>query len=402
MNINTRQYWQIISSYIINRRQAAVVSLINSIILTLGTYFMNNSPLFTGENLNLYACLEYAFGHNETVNDSVLLINIAYDKQIANKKVDGILVGNTDVTDRAALIQLLRNLKEMPQDSSYRYIFLDVRFEAGDETDYDNELFEEIANTPRLVVANHKDIVLASEKLKSKATYSDYKITLTSNNFVRYKFLRGEEESMPLRVYHDLYCDSIRNYGWFYVCNKGLCHNTHVVKSVLKLDENYKESNNETSIIAQSYYHLNKINDLQSLSVLARNKYVVVGNMINDKHDTFFGEIPGSVLVFSAYWSLKEGENVVTPGSTILFLLLFYGISLSLFSKTPIIERISWVRKSKSKMLHFIITFLGYSTVLSVATISLYLCFNAIFSLWVPALYFSIQKAYFNYKYMKV
>ena len=379
------------------------MSLVNAIILTLGTYFMNNSPLFTGENLNLYAGLEYLFGHNETVNDSVLLINIAYDKQIANKKVDGIPVGNTDVTDREALIKLLRNLKEMPKDSSYRYIFLDVRFEAGDETDFDNELFEEIANTPRLVIANHKDIVLASEKLKSKAAYSDYKITLTSNNFVRYEFLREEGESMPLRVYRDLYDDSIRKHGLFYTCNRGLCKNTHVVKSVVQLYNYCGESNNGSSVMTQSYYqNLNKINDTLSLSILARNKYVVVGNMIDDRHDTFFGKIPGSVLVFSSYWSLKNGDNVVCPWVAILFFLLFYSISLSLFSRSPIIEKISWIRKSKSRMLHFIVSFLGYSTVLFVATVILYLCFNVVSSIWVPALYFSIQKAYFTYKYMKV
>ena len=208
---------------------------------------------------------------------------------------------------------------------------------------------------------------------------------------------------MPLRVYHDLYGDSIRKCGWFYYSNKGLCQNTHVVKSVLKLDNEDSESNNGSSVMATPYYqNLNKINDIQSLSELAKNKYVVVGNMIDDKHDTFFGKIPGSVLVFSAYWSLKNGENLVSSWIEVIFFLLFFCISLSMFSRSPIIERIPWVKQSKSKWFRFFITFLGYSTVLFIATVILYLCFEVISSILIPALYFSIQKAYFTYKYIKV
>lgn len=403
MKTYIKNIWSSFSSHIVNKKKAVIVSLVNATILTFGTYFMNNCSLLTGENLDLYAGLEYLFGSNENVNDSVLLINIAYDKQIAKKSIDGICVGNTDVTDREALVKLLQNLKAMPKDSSYRYIFLDVRFEAGDETEYDSILFGEISNTPRLVIANHEDIVMASDKLKNKAAYSDYDITLTSNNFFRYKFLRAKGESIPLRVYHDLYSDSIRECGWFYFSNRGLCQNTHVVKSVLKLDDEDSQSNNGSSVMAAPYYqNLNKINDLQSLSVLAKNKYVVVGNMIDDKHDTFFGKIPGSVLVFSAFWSLKNGEHLVDFWIEAIFFLLFFCISLSLFSRSPIIERIPWVKRSKSKLFHFCITFLGYSTVLFIATIVFYLCFEVISSIWIPALYFSIQKAYFTYKYMKV
>lgn len=403
MKIYIKRIWSSFSSRLFSRKKAVVVSLVNATILTFGTYFMNNCSLLTGENLDLYAGLEYLFGNNENVNDSVLLINTAYDKQIAKKTLHGICVGNTDVTDREALVKLLHNLKAMPKDSSYRFIILDVRFEVGDETDYDSILFEEIKSMPRLVVANHEDIVLASDKIKDKAAFSDYDITLTSTNFFRYKFLRGRGESMPLRVYHDLYGDSIRKYGWFYFSNRGLCQNTHVVKSVLKLGDEDSESNNGSSVMAIPYYqNLNKINNVQSLSVLAKKKYVVVGNMIDDKHDTFFGKIPGPVLVFSAYWSLKNGENLVNLWIEAAFFLLFFCISLSLFSRSPIIERIPWVKRSKSKLFRFFISFLGYSTVLFIANIILYLCFEVISSIWIPALYFSIQKAYFTYKYMKV
>lgn len=403
MTDRIKTMWKKCSSLIINRKKAVVLSLVNAMILTLVTYFMNNSPLFTGENLNLYAGLEYLFGNNKTVNDSVLLINVAYDKQIADKKINGIPVGNTDVTDREALIKLMSNLGKMPQDSSYRYLFLDVRFEAGESTEFDDELFEIIKNMKRLVVATHEDIVLASEKIRDKAAYCDYMTTLTSTNFVRFEFLRDEGESMPLRVYRDLFTDSIRKHGWFYTCNRGLCQKTHVVKSVLDLEEKTKRTEEGETKMKQLFYeNLNRINDSSLLSDLAKKKYVIVGNMIDDTSDTYFGKIPNSVLIFSAFWALKNGENIVNLWIETLLFLLFFCISLSLFSRIPIIERIPWIRDSKSKILHFIISFLSYSTVLLVALVILFLCFNVILSIWVPALYFSIQKSFFTYKYMKV
>lgn len=395
--LNIRKLWKDYMSFAVSKRKAIIVSIINASILTLGTYFMNNQPLFTRENLDLYAFLDYCKG-KDYVNDSVLLINTAYDKQIALKSIDGNVVGNTDVTDRKALVDLLQNLRGI----DYRYIFLDVRFEAGEKTEYDSLLFETIRATDRIAVANHSDITLATDMLKEKAAYSDYLITLTLNNFVRFQYLREEGESMPLRAYHELYNDSIVKWGWFYTCNNGLCQNTCAVRSMLELENKWMMSGDGTEIVEPFFENLNDINNREILKVLAKKKYIVVGNLIDDKHDTFFGEIPGSVLVFNAYWSLKNGENIVKTWVEVFFFILFFCISLSLFSKQHILEKISWIRKSKSKLLHFVLTFLGYSVVLLLTTIVLYLCFSVISSIWVPALYFSIQKAYFTYKYMKV
>lgn len=403
MKLNIKQLYQKCSTFFQNRKKAIVVSFMNAILLTFGTYLMNNCSIFTGENLKLYAGLEYAFPNKNFVNDSILFINIAYDKQIAKKTIDGIKVGNTDVTDREELIRLLRNLKDLPQDSSYRYIFLDVRFEAGDETIYDTELFETIANTPKLVIANHEDIKLASDSLKGKAAYSDYYATITATNFVRFKFLREQGESMPLRAYHELFKDSITRHGLFYFCNKGLCQNTLVINSPIKrIDNNWVTIDSQTDMKRPLYFNLNKVNNKSDLAVLANKKYVVIGNMIDDKHDTYFGKIPGSLIVFSAFWALKNGYHIINPWMEVFFFILFFCISLSLFSQSPIIERIPFVKKSKSKFLHFIISFLSYTSVLLVTKIILYLLFSVVPSIWLPALFFSIQKAYFTYKYMSL
>lgn len=404
VKIKALLYW--CRSFVVHKRKSVIVSLINALILTLVTYFMNNSPLWTGENLGLYASLDYIKGGllgREYVNDSILLINVAYDKQLAKKKIDSINVGNTDVTDRKAIVELLSNLKAMDKDNSYRYIFLDLIFRCDEETDCDSLLFEEISNTPRLVIADDKDVTLASNKLKNKAAYSDYKVTLSSTNFVRYLYLRSKGESMPLRAYRELCHDSINRHGWFYTCNHGLCQNTLAIRSYLDTIGTTRFSEDGlTQVITPSYYNLNKINNKSTIAELAKNKYVIVGNLIDDSHDTFYGATPGAVIVFSAFWALKNGEHHVKLWIEILLFIIFFCISLSLFSPIPVIDRVSWIRKSKSKFLRFIVSFLGYSTVLLITTSVLYLCFGVISSIWVPALYFSIQKTCLTYKNMTI
>lgn len=398
-----KHVWRKSSLYIIRKRKVIIVSLINAVFLVFATYFINNWSILTGENLKLYAGLEFIkdiVSEKASANDSVFLVNVSYDKQLANKKIDGLVVGNTDVTNRKDLIRLLQAVKK---EANYRYIFLDIRFEKGEETEFDDELFEEIINTPRLVIANHEDIELADHKLEKKAAFSDYLITYTSTNFVRFKFLRPLGESMPLRAYRELYHDNIIKHGWFYICNYGLCQNTYAVKSPIECIANeWKLLDDNSAMKNIPYYDLSRINNEENLSILTNGKYIVVGNMIDDIHDTFYGQTPGSIIVFGAFWALKNGCHVVEPWVEILLFLTFFCVSLSLFRRKSVLECLPFMGKSKSKFIHFIITFLTYSTVFMLLTVFLYMSFDYITSILGPVFYFSIQKEIITYKRMKL
>ena len=117
-------------------------SAVLSLILLCASYFYNNLPLFTGENLLELVCSEWTKSHifgihddlQEEVKDSVLLINVSYDKQLTGVYLsqqekmndpDGThAIGNTDITDREKLYSLLNALN----GKNYKYIFLDIAF----------------------------------------------------------------------------------------------------------------------------------------------------------------------------------------------------------------------------------------------------------------------------------
>ena len=67
-----------------HRSKIILVSIVNVIILMFLTYFLNNQPLFTGENLFQYSWVEYFKGflgmnQSELKKDAVF-INVGYDK----------------------------------------------------------------------------------------------------------------------------------------------------------------------------------------------------------------------------------------------------------------------------------------------------------------------------------
>ena len=87
------------------KRHALLFSLCNVAVLLVLSYFLNNQPLFTGEDLDQYAWMEWIknkLGITPDVDtNDALCVNIAYDKHLVEKYDDyGMTMGNSDVTDR--------------------------------------------------------------------------------------------------------------------------------------------------------------------------------------------------------------------------------------------------------------------------------------------------------------
>ena len=364
---------------------------------------MNNQPLFTGEDLNCYAGMEWIKGKigltKESIHDDVLFVNIAYDKQLIERTDEyGMPIGNTDITDRSKLLKLLKALNST---GKYKYIFLDVRFEKGfDIPEVDDTLFAEIQNMKKIVIANHSDMEIADSILLEKAAISDYKATITATNFVRYKYLYSEEPTMPLYAYEELTKDSINKHNWFYFCNGRLCYNSLFVNFPIEEFDEYGEQG------MKRYYNLG--NDLlenyteEDLAKLTNNKYIVIGDMVEDVHDTYSGPKPGPVIMYYAFLSLMDGKHFVSYGLIILMAVVYFLISLSLFSCQSLVEKIPFVKKSKSKLLHYLLSFIEYTFFLTAVAVLIYIVVGISVSIIVPSTYFAIQKMIINYKRIEV
>ena len=386
-----------------HQKVALLVSLCNVVILIVLSYVLNNQSLFTGEDLNHYAWMAWIKDKvgmaKKNGQQEMLLVNIAYDKQLIEKTDEyGMPAGNTDITDRTKLLEFLHFLRSTNQ---YRYIFLDVRFENGYcGTEADSALFAEIRSMRNIVIANHSDIEIADSSLLEKAAISDYKATIVATNFARYKYSYNGYPTMPLYAYREITGNTINNHFLYYSCDGKLCYNSLFIDFPVEDFGEYNEKN------VKQYYNLGS--DLldgyseEDMAVLTKGKYIIIGDMIEDVHDTYSGPKPGSVITYYAFTALMEGKHIVPFGLMSFLVLVYFLISLSQFNHHSLIEQIPYVRKSKSKPLHFALSFVEYTFILSVTAIMLNIIWDISISILVPSTYFAIQKTIVNYKRTKI
>ena len=205
---------------------------------------------------------------------------------------------------------------------------------------------------------------------------------------------------MPLFAYTELTGKSINKRGFLYTCNGKLCYNSLFVDFPV---ENFNEFNDENNKL---YYNLGS--DLldnyteKDISTLTKNKYIVIGDMIEDLHDTYSGIKPGSVITFYAFRSLIDNKHIVNFWLMALMSVVYYIISISQFSHRSIFEQFTFVRKSHSKLLRFTLSLVEYTTLLSIVVLILDLCWGISTSILLPSTYFAIQKNIINYKRTKV
>lgn len=384
------------------KKIALLFSLCNVVLLLTLSYFLNNQPLFTGEDLDQYAWMEWIkdkIGISPDVDaNAALFVNVAYDKQFVDIYDDyGMTIGNSDVTDRS---KLLAFLKILHKTGAYKYIILDIRFEKGyNVPEVDSLLFAEILSMRNIVIANHSDIELADSSLIKKAAISDYFATITKTNFARYQYNYDGVESVPLYAYHELTGNTINKHGWLYTCNSRLCYNSLFVHFPIAKWNEYDEQQSKV------YYNLGSdILDNYSdsdLKKLTEGKCVIIGNMVEDVHDTYSGLKPGSVITYYAFQELMKGRHFVNYCMMLFLAILFFLISLSLFETNPIISRLPFIRNSHSRIIHFMLDFVGYSLVLALSMIILYIIFGIAISIVLPSAYFAIQKSIIRFKQLK-
>lgn len=373
-------------------------SLCVAVGLSLLSYILNNQTLFTGEDLEQYAWMEWLKSRSLTDEKAdrlpPLYINVSYDRQLTEQRDEyGMPVGNTDITDRGKLLRLLKMLSSTGQ---YKYVFLDVRFEKGHETESDSALFAEISHMERIVVASHSDVELADSSLLRKTALSDYSATI-STNFVRYEFLQDEIPSVALYAYSEMTGNSISKHGLLYTCGGKPCYNSLFVRFPV---ESFEDKSREDKRI----YHLGSdildYYDEGDLAVLTKDKYVVIGDYVDDMHDTYAGSKSGSVITFYAFRALMEGEHMVSCGVMLFFFAVYFCISLSLFSRRSWVDRISFVRDSKTG--RFLLSFVGYGMVLTLIVVFLNIFWDITTSIALPSACFAIQHLIINYKRMEI
>lgn len=385
-----------------NKGLILVISTVLSLVISFVCYIMNNCPYPYWDSLNRYCWLEYMIRRifpEKMDRSDVMFINVSYDREVVDYTYSGkTLTGTIDITNRKTLLDFLEIAEKT---NAYKYIFLDLRFEEGINTPYDSALFAQIGKMRDISFSKHSDLTTNEFAVKNKATINDYFTTITGTNFTRYQYIQNGEESVPLRMYNEIngLDKSIEGEGLFYTSNGELCYNS----PFMRIPEDFYEGHEERGNL--NYFDLGpmllKMYNEEDWEESTKDRILIVGDFVNDLHDTYVGMQPGSYLVYLAYKALANGRHKLSwPFMTIMF-FVYIVIAYFIIVRKNLISYIPRVRRIRNKAALFLIDMLGYSTLLTLISITMYAIFRSTYNIFFPSLVFSILSTVISLKYKK-
>lgn len=296
------------------------ISVLIAVFFLFITYWaMNYQIPISAEKAKLQFFEAYRQSHwpleSSCLSDSVIMIDTHYDQQFVMEKdvYSSQEKGVVPVADREKILKCLEYLK---QRNEYKYILLDIFLDKAVRQDMDSTLYKTIASMPRLVLAKPQSIPIADSCMAPKTGCVQYKIALWENDFVKFPYSYKGEKSLPLTMYEDLTGRTIKKIGPFYWDN-GLARNS-VILTYPDVDLN------ERSYLGGTDDYTIE-DDLEN----AKGKYILIGDFVDDLHNTFLGEIPGTLINFYAFLALIHGHHKIGTG-LLFFLLLVYAIPIYL------------------------------------------------------------------------
>lgn len=385
-------FWNTIKTWIRQHRSLVFLSVLTSTVIIIFTYVMGNSgyplPGETGALKQITDYKKFLGMQIGNVPDSILFINVCYDKALVPYEENEVPVGNTIITDREKLLQFLTKAKEA---NNYRYIFMDVFFEEGMVTEYDSALFNTIVSMDRIVIPKHKGVNMCDSILNQKAANADYATTWQALTFSRYQYLHDDEESVALKIYQDRFGSDIKKHwgGLWYTDNGRLCQNSATLLLPVRITGSLLDE--EGQVRERNYIYLSAdlldLDEVMPVSEQIDDKLIVIGDFKSDVHSTFLGSQPGSSILFNGYIALSQGAHLVNwLYMGILFVIyiiigLFYlsGHSFSSMCANP------W--------LSIVLSFLSTATVfLIIALVASW--YDIAFNMWVPTTVYSLYDTF--------
>jgi hypothetical protein len=385
-------FWNTIKTWIRQHRSLVFLSVLTSTVIIIFTYVMGNSgyplPGETGALKQITDYKKFLGMQIGNVPDSILFINVCYDKALVPYEENEVPVGNTIITDREKLLQFLTKAKEA---NNYRYIFMDVFFEEGMVTEYDSALFNTIVSMDRIVIPKHKGVNMCDSILNQKAANADYATTWQALTFSRYQYLHDDEESVALKIYQDRFGSDIKKHwgGLWYTDHGRLCQNSATLLLPVRITGSLLDE--EGQVRERNYIYLSAdlldLDEVMPVSEQIDDKLIVIGDFKSDVHTTFLGSQPGSSILFNGYIALSQGAHLVNwLYMGILFVIyiiigLFYlsGHSFSSMCANP------W--------LSIVLSFLSTATVfLIIALVASW--YDIAFNMWVPTTVYSLYDTF--------
>lgn len=385
----------------------AVISLPIAILLVvfLNIYWNRRYTYGFGDDFTMKMSLRSHLGRTVEMHEDVMAVNVSYDNMFVDKTIKRRNVGKKSITDRKKLNEFLTALKE---NDGYRYILLDVDFSAGYVSDYDDSLFQTIASMRDIVVATSNP-ASDPEMIKEKTATAIYYVRKSGDDFMKYTFMDPVtgKPSVALKMWQDMTGGTYEKTGWGYRMNGRSCYNSIIPDFRFMILDDLKHTDQERIDLVQM---LNLGTDIMTAMEYVDDyitkfddKIILVGDwMEHDIHDTIIGPQPGTSIIYNAYLSLVNGDNVRSIWIMLLLTMILWVEIMFMMRGLFNIRCESWehrVEKMKSehkltyvvlKFLSYVLVFFTYAFPLKCFEVIIYKCNGTIVNTLILSVIFTI------------
>lgn len=332
--------------------------------------------------------------------EDCMMVNTSYDKQLIAKYDDyGFMVGNEAVSDRSLLADFIDLVAET---DNYKALVFDLDMSMSVVENQDSGFVEQnkrlaslLAGMDRVVVSQSVDeqghlLPLLDEALNTKSGVVSYVRTAKESEVVGVPLTSQGHRSVPLMMAELIDSAKMTRWGPFFFWNNCLCH-----KRVFPMD--YWGISVGSNKEVQPYENLGSdiMSDRDMIPLRTEGKIIVVGDFVNDMHDTYKGTQPGSVILYNAYRSAVNKHHVVHWWWSLLLFLLYVAFSLSIMRPENDVKNekrhFARIRRIlEKKWVRFVLSFLGYTAILVAVKLIAFALLNIDYNIIVPGLCFGL------------
>ncbi|MEM6398279.1 MAG: CHASE2 domain-containing protein [Bacteroidota bacterium] len=229
------------------------------------------------------------------------------------------------ITDRTHLAEFLSLMA--PYKEGIELIVLDVLFDQPTEADSSlqvsvDKLGDKLLGITQAPTPDTQPLVIDF----SQSAMASYRTT--QGAFMKYPLLYEDSlVTTPVRMYELLHQEQLDYSGTFFRFERGISLRNPIV------DYKVRESDFQMGTdLVESNFTLWSMGTLlesrafmpdEAMAEYFKDRIVIVGDFVNDVHNTPFGNTAGPLLIYNAYLSLADGNNIVSVW-WVLFLFTGY------------------------------------------------------------------------------
>jgi hypothetical protein len=259
-------------------------------------------------------------GHGRFEQEDYLFINTAYDQAITKAETEYGDTGTIAISDRYLLAEFFE--KMAAHGNKHQYILCDILFDQPSTAD--SQLNRSISKIRKIIAPTEYDKEkkqLLQPVINVPAAQADYITYEGLVSKVRLFASDSRSKTLPLRMYEDRNGVevNVKRFGLFYKGN-------YIPRSVYPRYFFNSEAISQHEMRLKQVVDVLKINGDAFYESAIKGKVIVIGNFTTDKHNTFIGPMPGSLVLFNTYLTLQAGYHMLRIRWLLFALAAFAGL----------------------------------------------------------------------------